>query len=240
MTSKCDRLDRFISKKTNTKRKLVRLLLAQKRVIVDGEVACDTQQQITPFSEVIFDGLVLQSKTAVYLMLNKPKGVISATKDPVHSTVMDLIDASLHEELHIVGRLDRNSTGLMLLTNDGKWSNSITLPGGKASKRYIVEVEKDICDECIKAFGEGIYFPYEDITTQPAEIIKLHSRKAVIILNEGKYHQIKRMFGRFRNPVLSIHRTAIGNIHLPKQFESGEYRHLTQEEVDSLSQAKHK
>lgn len=235
MASKSDRLDRFISKNTGTNRKFVRVLLAQSKITVDGEIAKDTQRLITPFNEVTLDGVLLQKRTAVYLILNKPQGIISATKDPVHPTVLDLIDPGLHESLHIVGRLDRNSSGLMLLTNDGSWSSFITQPDNKVIKRYIVQVEKDICEACIKAFFEGIYFPYEDITTLPASINLLSPRKAIIELKEGKYHQIKRMFGRFRNPVLSIHRAAIGNLELPTQLEPGTYRHLTKTELALLS-----
>ncbi len=234
MTSKSDRLDRFISKKKSINRKHVRLLLAQKRIIVDNQISKETQQLITPFNEVYLDGELLQKKSAIYLILNKPKGIISATKDPIHKTVLDLIDPDLHDSLHIVGRLDRYSTGLILLTNNGNWSSAITNPNNKVAKQYIVEVENDINESCIQAFSDGIYFPYEGITTQPAAISLITSKKALVELKEGKYHQIKRMFGRFRNPVLSIHRRAIGNLQLPEELKPGMYRHLTKEELELL------
>lgn len=234
MTSKYSRLDRFISLKANIKRKAVRLLLAQKRIQVDGELATCTQQLIGPFNQVRLDEQVFQDRKPIYLMLNKPQGYVSATRDTQHNTVLDLIDNALIDNLHIAGRLDLNSTGLILLTNDGKWSQSIIQADNKVTKQYRVSVRDSICDECIKAFQQGIYFAYEGITTKPASLERLGANSAIIKLREGRYHQIKRMFGRFRNPVLSIHRVSIGQLNLDKELLSGEYRALTDKEVLSL------
>lgn len=236
MESKYYRLDRFISKHTVYSKKSVRLLIAQQRISIDDLLATSIQQQIGPFNKIVFDEQIIQDQKAVYLMLNKPKGVVSATKDEIHSSVLDLIPAELHLNLHIVGRLDLNSTGLVLLSNDGKWSSAITRPDKKVKKHYRVEVQNTITKDCIQAFEEGIYFPYEGITTQPAKLTCLDDKLAKIELEEGKYHQIKRMFGRFKNPVLSIHREMIGSLALPSNLPSGKFRHLTSDEIKNLTQ----
>tara|TARA_R110001599_G_scaffold58083_1_gene159992 strand:- start:5100 stop:5810 length:711 start_codon:yes stop_codon:yes gene_type:complete len=229
------RLDRFISLKTGIPKNDVRLLLAQKRVCVNNEIADSTQLLVDQFSLVSLDGKALQNRKPIYLMMHKPKGVISATKDNQHRTIIDLIRESSDlpitqdelEELHIVGRLDLNSSGLLLLTNDSAWSKRLMSPDQKVEKVYEVIVEHPISDECIEAFSLGMYFPFEDITTKPAKLEKLSDTLARVTLTEGKYHQIKRMFGRFRNPVLDLHRVRIGNYELSSDIKPGESRILT-------------
>jgi len=228
------RLDRFISLKKNINKRDVRLLLAQKRVVVDGEIATNTQQIIQPFTSVIFDGELLQNNKAFYLMLNKPTGVVSATKDKIHKTVIDLLSHPQKDSLHITGRLDLNSSGLILLTNDSNWSRKLMLPDSKVTKLYHVTTEKIITPEYISFFKAGMYFPYEDITTKPVNLKILSEYSAELELTEGRYHQIKRMFGRFRNPVLKIHRLSVGSITLDPTLTLGESRNLSNNEIHAL------
>ncbi|EPJ51637.1 MAG: rsuA-1 protein [Osedax symbiont Rs2] len=235
MSSKYSRLDRFISQKTLIKRKNIRLLLAQKRIQVDGKIALDTQQLIGPFNQVIFDHEILQQHSAQYWMMNKPTGVVSATKDQKHLSVIDLLGDECAADLHIVGRLDLNSSGLILLTNDGNWSSALTRPENKVPKRYLVDLANKISAEYIEAFSNGMYFSYEDITTLPAKLSIIADRRAEVELFEGKYHQIKRMFGRFRNPVLALHRLSIGELQLDPQLPLGQYRALSAVEIQSFS-----
>ncbi|MDF1622542.1 MAG: pseudouridine synthase [Pseudohongiella nitratireducens] len=225
MTYKSTRLDRFVSQNSSYKLSDIQLLLAQKRIRVDGQAADSIQQKVSKFTHVMLDDHCLQNNQPLYIMLNKPKGVVSATKDPEHTTVLDLIDQPLKHELHIAGRLDFNSTGLVLLTNDGAWSREISLPATKLSKTYEVTLSKPVTGEYVKAFQQGIYFAYEDITTQPAQLEILSPYKARISLVEGKYHQVKRMFGYFQNEVLSLHRISVGDITLDG-LAVGEWRVL--------------
>ncbi len=225
MTYKSTRLDRFVSQNSSYKLSDIQLLLAQKRIRVDGQAADSIQQKVSKFTHVMLDDHCLQNNQPLYIMLNKPKGVVSATKDPEHTTVLDLIDHPLKHELHIAGRLDFNSTGLVLLTNDGAWSREISLPATKLSKTYEVTLSKPVTGEYVKAFQQGIYFAYEDITTQPAQLEILSPYKARISLVEGKYHQVKRMFGYFQNEVLSLHRISVGDITLDG-LAVGEWRVL--------------
>lgn len=225
MAYKSTRLDRFVSQHSQYKLSDVQRLLAQKRIVLDGEPAHSIQQSVSKFTKIMLDDECLQDNQPVYIMLNKPKGVVSATKDARHTTVLDLIDHPQKDELHIAGRLDFNSTGLVLLTNDGAWSRRISLPETKLSKTYDVTLSKPVTEEYVIAFQQGIYFAYEDITTQPAQLEILSTYQARISLVEGKYHQVKRMFGYFQNEVLSLHRISVGDIHLDGLGE-GECREL--------------
>jgi len=190
-------------------------------VSVDGQIETDPGYQINEFSRIVLNPgteqeQVLQENSPLYLMLHKPRGVVSATKDHQHQTVLDLIDHPRKEELFLVGRLDLNSTGMLLLTNDSRWSQRIMAPEAKVEKVYQVELEKDVTPDYIDAFAQGMYFPFEDITTLPAKLEILGPRLTRVTLQEGRYHQIKRMFGRFRNAVVSLHRESIGELELAK------------------------
>lgn len=227
MSAQSNRLDRFLSQTiTGLNRKSVRLILAQGRVRVDGQIARDIHQQVDFFSQIHLDDEPIQANQPHYLMLHKPAGVVSATQDPEHRTVIDLLSHPNRDKLHIVGRLDLNSSGLLLLTNDGRWSSRLTDPKHKVAKRYQVTLEKPVTEEYVTAFAEGMYFPFEGITTQPATLNIITAHQVEVILTEGRYHQIKRMFGRFRNPVLALHRVAIGSIQLDSNLAEGESRDL--------------
>ena len=236
--SKRSRLDRFLSAKLGINRGDVRLMLAKKQVMVDGITATDIQQQVNPFTHVVLvdqaggDSVtVLQDNQPQYWMINKPIGVVSATTDEQHKTVIDLLSVPNVGDLHIAGRLDLNSSGLLLLTNDGCWSRALSEPKAGVSKCYRVRLEKPLTEDYIQAFADGMYFSYEDITTRPVVLTIISDYVAGLRLVEGRYHQIKRMFGRFRNPVLALHRISIGNLMLDEALALGQYRLLTDEEV---------
>ena len=225
------RLDRFLCNQTELSRQHVCQLLASERVSVDGRIVTDGRLQISQFSHIELDKQTLRFKQAYYFMLNKPSGYVSATSDSQHQTVLDLFHEPFKTELHIAGRLDFNSSGLMLITNDGRWSRTITEPRERKSKVYLVETEDDIHSETANVFAKGLYFKFENITTQPAQLELLAARKARLTLYEGRYHQVKRMFGYFNNKVLSLHRESMGNIQLDAALQPGEYRALTPQEI---------
>ncbi|MFT4798385.1 MAG: 16S rRNA pseudouridine516 synthase [Candidatus Azotimanducaceae bacterium] len=229
MKSKTNRLDRFISQNSKFSISDTRLLIAQKRIYLDGAVAHSIQQKVTEFTQVVLDGDCLKDNQPVYIMLNKPKGIVSATQDIKHATVLDIIQHEQKNELHIVGRLDFNTTGLVLLTNDGAWSRKISLPETKLVKTYEVTLSKPLDSEYVDVFREGVYFSYENITTQPARLEILSEYTARLYLTEGKYHQVKRMFGFFQNEVLALHRVSVGRISL-EGLEMGQSRLLTMDE----------
>ena len=229
------RVDRFLSNLPCFNRKQVRLLLVEKRVRIDGKVVSDPHAEVLEFSRVEVDEEVLQvGKPARSFMLHKPPGCVSATRDPEHPTVLDLFDEPDKEDLHIAGRLDFNTTGLMLITNDGSWSRRLTQPQTKLPKVYYVETEQEIGPEYALTFTEGLYFAFEDLTTLPAELVLLGPKSARLSIVEGRYHQVKRMFGHFDNKVLRLHRERMGPLVLDNALKPGEYRALRTEEIQLI------
>ncbi|WP_374438210.1 pseudouridine synthase [Pseudomonas panipatensis] len=229
------RLDRFLANLPHLSRQDARLHLAAGRVRVDGASVRDGQHEVRVFSRVELDGELLQAgKPARYFMLHKPAGCVSATRDAEHRTVLDLLDEPDKDDLHIGGRLDFNSTGLLLITNDGQWSRRMTLPGRKLAKVYYVETEQPIEAHYAQVFAEGLYFRYEDLTTLPAHLEILAPRAARLTLHEGRYHQVKRMFGHFQNKVTRLHRERMGSLSLDPQLAPGQYRALSAAEIADL------
>lgn len=226
------KLSRLLSNQNGVSRKQANAVIAAGRVRVDGEICRESGREISRFQSVMVDQRLLQAgEQALYLMLNKPAGYLSATKDDVHPTVMELIAPDLRPELHIAGRLDRASTGLLILTNDGTWSRRLTEPVVRIPKVYRVTTARPISQETFARFAEGIWFNYEQLTTSPAELQLLAPTKARITIYEGRYHQVKRMFHAVGNQVLSLHRESIGNIHLDDTLSPATYRRLSTCEI---------
>lgn len=225
------RLDRFIESKLAYSAQTVRALFSQRLVLLNGIAVQDGRGRITEFCRVEVDGKLLQARQAIYLMLHKPKGCVSATSDTKNKTVLDYIDSPEKDQLHLAGRLDFNTTGLILLTNDGKWSRRITQPQQKIPKRYLVETKDEITLEYVQKFSEGIYFRFENLTTQPALLNILSPNHAELTIYEGRYHQIKRMFGAFDNEVTNLHRISMGAIVLDDALVPGESRALAPAEI---------
>ncbi|WP_068829455.1 pseudouridine synthase [Pseudomonas sp. BMS12] len=226
------RLDRFLSNLPHCNRADARLLLAAGRLSVNGQIERDGRRDVREFDHIELDDETLQAgKPARYFMLNKPAGVVSATEHPEHRTVLDLLHEPDKHELHIGGRLDLNTTGLLLITNDGLWSRRLTEPRSRLGKVYRVHTEQPITPEYGEVFARGLYFAYENLTTLPAELQILASHEALLTLHEGRYHQVKRMFGHFQNKVIGLHRERMGPLQLDPELAPGQYRALSAEEV---------
>ena len=236
MPSASHRLDRLISRRLSISNKAVRELLVRKKIIVDGETASLMNQTIGPFTSVVVDGTIVQQRQPIYFMMNKPKGVVSATKDDKHTTVLDLVDHPLKNELHIAGRLDFNTTGLLLLTNDGAWSKQLSLPENQIIKKYRVTLKDKLSPNDVlayqKKFSEGVFLSPENITTRPAVLLALNLNTVELSICEGRYHQVKRMFGCFQNEVLDLHRLSVGDLVMEDGLALGEYRVLTSIELN--------
>lgn len=229
------RLDRYLAGRAQLSRQDVRHQLIEGRARVNGEVIRTPDREVRLFDRIELDDALLQpGKAARYLMLHKPSGCVSATCDPTHRTVLDLIKEPDKADLHIAGRLDFNTTGLMLLTNDGQWSRRLTQPSSLQGKVYLVDTEDEIDSCCIEAFARGLYFRFENLTTQPAQLELLGPRRARLTLHEGRYHQVKRMFGHFRNRVTALHRERMGLVQLDPTLAPGRYRPLTTEEIAQI------
>jgi len=228
------RLDRFIESCLAYSAQTVRRLFVQRLVKLNGVTVTDGRGRIGEFCHVEVDGTILQARQPIYIMLHKPKGYVSATCDAKNKTVLDLINLPEKNQLHLAGRLDFNTTGLLLLTNDGRWSRKLTLPQQKIPKRYWVQTQDAITDDYVKKFSEGFYFRFENVTTQAAELEILSQTTAYLTIYEGRYHQIKRMFGFFNNEVINLHRLSMGPIVLDDNLDAGEFRQLTATEVTAI------
>lgn len=221
------KLERLLAKFRMMGRSKARECIARKRVTVGERVVTDWSEEVDRFSAVFMDGEEVQTASRrLCLMLNKPVGVLSATKDAEHRTVLDLIDDPDKATLHLVGRLDINTSGLVLLTNDGRWSKALMHPDQKVPKVYHVTTKEPIPSDASTKFAQGFYFKTEDIVTQPAELEILSDHTARVTLREGRYRQVRRMFHRVGNQVVGLHRESIGEVYLPEDLEAGAWRAL--------------
>ncbi|TVP88126.1 MAG: pseudouridine synthase [Pseudomonadaceae bacterium] len=229
------RLDRLLSNQNGISRQTARELLRQGRVRVDNQVCHDGLHEITRFMQVTLDQHCLQAaQPAYYLMLHKPAGYLSATQDPQHPTVLELLPAELRAQLHLAGRLDRSTTGLMLLTNDGLWSRQLTSPSAKLAKVYRVTTRESISPQAAARFAQGIYLAREDLFTRPAELQLLSPCEALLTIYEGRHHQVKRMFHAVGNRVCALHRERMGPLHLDPALAPGDYRPLDAHEIRTI------
>ena len=230
------KLSRILSNQNSVSRQQANALIASGQVTIDGSSCRDPAREVSVFEQVMQNGRIVQHGiTAHYLMMNKPAGILSATSDPIHTTVIDLIDSPAIDNLHIAGRLDRASTGLLILTNNGQWSRCLTDPLLKKPKVYLVGTAQPITPDTSHRFADGIWFEYEQLKTSPADLETLDDRLARVTIYEGRYHQIKRMFHAVGNQVTSLHREKMGNITLDTDLSSGGYRPLRNEEIRSIT-----
>ncbi|MEW5755847.1 MAG: 16S rRNA pseudouridine(516) synthase RsuA [Pseudomonadota bacterium] len=228
------RLDRYISQTTGLSRKDAKLAIRRGRVSINGTVVTTPEHSVGADCEVTLDDQTLRAPAARYFMLHKPPGVVCSTSDPQNPTVLGLLDEPRIEELHPVGRLDIDTTGLVLLTDDGQWSHAITSPKRHQPKTYYAELAEPLLPELIEKFKKGMMLHGEDKRTLPAELEIIGEKAARVTITEGRYHQVKRMFAAQGNHVVRLHREAIGAVRLDPELQPGDYRALTDEEVESL------
>lgn len=228
------RLDKLVSHATGLTRKEARALIRDGRIRAGEGLVRDAAFHVTPDVAITLDGQPLGDGGPRYFMLHKPQGVISATFDGEHKTVLNLLDEPHLDKLHVAGRLDIDTTGLVLITDDGQWSHRITHPGRGCRKVYRVRVEHDIDPALVDRFREGVMLHGEKYPTLPAELVLLGGNECLLILQEGRHHQVKRMFASVENRVTQLHRERIGDIPLDTGLAPGEYRALTPAEIASV------
>ena len=227
------RLDKFLAHHLGVSRTIVNKELKAQKVTVNGDIVKSGAYHISPDQIVEYDGFEIVPITENrYFMLNKPQGYVCSTDDPDHPTILYFIDEPMSEKLHSAGRLDLDTTGLVLLTDDGKWSHRITSPKHHCEKVYQVTVEQPLNANLIEIFRQGIQLKSEKTLTEPAKLVILDDYHAELTISEGRYHQVKRMFAAVNNHVIQLHRQQIGNIIL--DIPEGEYRPLTQDEINSF------
>ena len=229
-----ERLDKVISNQTGYSRKEVKELLKNKRIKVNNEIVLKPEVKVDSKKDMIsLDNKVLEIQKYVYLVLNKPKGYVSATEDNFDQTVLELVpDEYLHRNLFPAGRLDKDTTGLMILTDDGEFAHEILSPKKHVDKTYLVEIDKPLTEEMKDSFLKGIVL--KDGVCKPSILEILDTYHAKVTLTEGRYHEIKRMFGTFQTNVVELKRISMGKFSLPKDLKEGDIRELTEEELKQI------
>lgn len=228
------RLDKYICDCTGLTRSQAGKAIRQKLVTMNGELVKQAALQVKDDDVVSLDGEQLQLIGLRYFMLHKPDGYICSTDDPDHPTVFTLLDEPLIERLHTVGRLDLDTTGLVLITDDGQWSHRISSPKHHVAKTYRVWTADPIPAAAIAQFAEGVMLRNEKNATLPAQLEIVSDTEVLLTIHEGRYHQVKRMFAAIGNKVERLHREKIGSLQLPVDLAEGEYRELTVAELSLL------
>ncbi|MCM0650743.1 rRNA pseudouridine synthase [Clostridium swellfunianum] len=234
-----ERLDKVLANLGYGSRKEVKALVKNKEVLIDGEIAVDSSMQIDPEkSEIIVAGEKVNYRQFIYLLMNKPAGVVSATFDKFDETVIDLIDDEYKVfEPFPVGRLDKDTVGFLLVTNDGELNHRLISPKWHVDKVYYAEIDKKVEESDIKAFESGITLD-DGYKCMPAKLEILsaddNGSEVRVTIQEGKFHQVKRMFNSVGKNVVYLKRISFGPLSLPEDLDEGQYRELTEKEIELL------
>ena len=231
------RLDKYLAETAQCTRSEAKTMLARGRVQVNGAVCKKGDTQLKSTDTVAVDGAALTYRKFVYLMLNKPEGVVSASTDKRDTTVVDLVgDAYPRRELFPAGRLDKTSTGFVLLTDDGGFAHDILSPRHHVPKTYTVTIDTPLTQEMCNGFAQGVTLA-DGTALSPAQVTALSPDGLTVrvVLRQGVYHQIKRMFGVYGAGVDRLHREAIGGLMLDPQLAPGQWRELSTEEVEKIT-----
>jgi len=238
------RIDKLLAHSGFGTRKEVKQLLKSKMVEINGKVEKSPKTHVDPEEDtIVVGGEEVHYQEFVYYMLNKPQGVISATEDPMHETVVDVLEpADVLQNPHPVGRLDIDTEGLLILTNDGQLTHKLTSPNHHVDKTYYADIDGIVTEEDVQKFKEGLTLD-DDFETMPAELIILRVDKeqsfseVEITIREGKFHQVKRMFEAVGKEVLYLKRLSMGKLELDDSLEVGTYRELRKEEIEILHES---
>jgi 16S rRNA pseudouridine516 synthase len=202
---------------------------------VDGVPALDPAAKLAEGAAVTLDGAPVGPRGPRYLMLHKPAGCVCAARDGRHPTVLDLLPVAERSGLHVVGRLDLDVTGLVLLTSDGAWSHRVSAPRRRCPKTYLADLAQPIADAALEVLRRGLRLRGEEEDTRPAAVERLAPDRVRLTVTEGRYHQVKRMFAAVGNRVLALHRERVGPVALDPALAPGAWRALTEEEVAGLA-----
>ena len=228
------RLDKFLKDTGFGSRKEVKILIKQKRISVNDTLISNEGFSINEEKDIVkVDNVVVKYVKYVYIMLNKPKGVVSATVDNVHSTVIDLINDYKYLELFPVGRLDIDTEGLLLITNDGVLSHNLLSPKKHVDKTYLLYTNEPLSENDMKQLEDGVYLDSE--LTLPAKIEKVNRLEYLLTIHEGKFHQVKRMIESVGKKVTYLKRVSFGPLILDSDLPLGSYRMLTEDEINKLT-----
>lgn len=228
------RLDKFLCELNIGSRSQIKTFIRQKLVTVNGVLASKPEQKVDENNDIVtFRGEALSYQKFVYYMLNKPQGVVSATRDNTAGTVVDLIDSPRKADLFPVGRLDKDTEGLLLITNDGELAHNMLSPKKHVDKTYFVTIEKPLLSTDITALEIGVDIGDEK-PTAPAKIEIKDETHILLTIHEGRFHQVKRMLKAVGNEVVALKRISFGALTLDETLAPGESRELTEQEVTLL------
>ena len=232
------RVDKYLADLGVASRKELRELIRSGRVSVDGAVCRMPEQKIDPDTQAVsLDGEPLRYRSFRYFMMDKPAGVVTATEDRSQRTVLDLLPEDLRRlDLFPVGRLDKDTSGLLLLTNDGDFAHRVISPKSCVEKRYYASIDGEVKDTDIAAFAEGLTLR-DGTRCLPAGLQDLGPGRCLVTVTEGKYHQVKRMLAARGKPVTSLRRLAIGALELDESMEPGGLRELQETDLCKLFRA---
>ena len=229
-----ERFDKIIANQFNISRKDARIAIRRGKATVDGKAVRDPALAVDTESEITFLGQAMDYKKHLYILMNKPKGVLSAANDKSRKTVVDLVpDEYKRQGLFPVGRLDKDTTGLLIITDDGDFAHRAIAPNKNVFKTYEVTLDGNITEEMVGKFREGIVLA-DGTVCKSAALKPLSENRAEVKISEGKYHQIKRMFGVVGLGVNALKRTAIGGLFLPQNLAEGECVLLNEQEICSI------
>ncbi len=234
------RLDKYLTQCSKHTRSSACVVIRQGRVRVNEQVVRSSSQKINEHNDVVLlDGQSLTDKVGPrYFMLHKPAGYICANTDPEHQVVFELLsnEINLHK-LHTVGRLDLDTTGLVLISDDGQWSHTITSPKYHQAKSYRVWLSEPLAEDAEQQVEQGMMLRDEKYPTKPGTLERITDTEVILTISEGRYHQVKRMFAALGNRVVNLHRQSVGALSLGSDLAEGEYRALTPQEVALLGKS---
>ncbi|MFS1869257.1 pseudouridine synthase [Vibrio lentus] len=228
------RLDKYLCKSTELTKLEAVQRIQNGEVSVNSVVVLDESTQVHESNAILLNGDALTLREFRYILMHKPAGTICSNIDEVYPSLFNYLELEKASELHIAGRLDADTTGLVLITDDGRWSFNITLPTKSCKKVYRVTLSRDIKDDVADKFKAGVQLQGEKAPTRPAELEVVSPKEVLLTITEGKFHQVKRMFAAVGNRVVGLHREQIGGVRL--DVEEGQWRYLTKDEVSSFSQ----
>lgn len=229
-----ERLDKLLAGTGRWSRREVKELVRRGQVRVDGVIAAAAEQKIDPSAAVTVAGETVALGGCTYLLLHKPAGVLTATEDRRQPTVLELLPAEYrHRGIAPVGRLDKDTTGLLLLTDDGELAHRLLSPKYHVDKRYLAQVDGALGQADVEAFAGGITLA-DGTECLPAELELLPEHRCIVTLRQGKFHQVKRMLASRGAPVVTLHRLSMGALTLPETLLPGQWRPLTETEVNTL------
>jgi 16S rRNA pseudouridine516 synthase len=228
------RLDKYLADMGLGTRSQVKDIIKKGKININGIVVKDSNLKVdSDKDEIYYEGNPIVYAEFEYYMLNKPAGVISASNDKKQKTVIDLIETRKRDDLFPVGRLDKDTEGLLLISNDGELSHNLLSPKKHVDKTYYVELDLPLSDEKAKEVCDGVYIE-KDVKSLPAKLERIDERKVYLTIHEGKFHQVKKMFHAVGCEVTYLKRVTFGSLKLDENLGLGEYRPLTMEEINTL------